>query len=51
MFRDEEVYGKDSEKFRPERFLEGAKYPDAAFGFGRRSVDGAVRLKIGLNLM
>lgn len=45
MLHDPAVYGSDSSKFNPERFLNSdgnlnSLYPDAAFGFGRRSCPG-----------
>jgi len=42
MSRNEEDYGSDTEKFRPERFLEpGVRDPkDFVFGFGRRICPG-----------
>ncbi|KAL0578166.1 hypothetical protein V5O48_003832 [Marasmius crinis-equi] len=47
MLYDEEVYGPDVDKFRPERFLTkdgqldpNVRHPHVAFGFGRRSCPG-----------
>lgn len=37
ILHDEKNYGKDTDKFIPERFLEpGRKDPVISFGFGRR---------------
>jgi hypothetical protein len=37
MLHDESIYGPDTDKFLPERFLApGMKDPTVAFGFGRR---------------
>jgi hypothetical protein len=37
MLHDEAIYGADTDRFIPERFLNpGMKDPTAAFGFGRR---------------
>lgn len=41
LLHSEPVYGKDVDKFNPDRFLKpSAKYPDSAFGFGRRVCPG-----------
>lgn len=37
---DEEVYGKDAEDFRPERWIENPELPLASFGYGRRVCSG-----------
>lgn len=48
LLHSEEVYGDDVDKFKPERFMKpDAKYPDSAFGFGRR----LVRSGVGLNII
>ena len=39
MLHDETVYGPETDKFLPERFLNpGMKNPTMGFGFGRRQV-------------
>lgn len=39
LLHSEEVYGDDVDEFKPERFMKpDVKYPDTAYGFGRRSV-------------
>ncbi|KAF8592281.1 cytochrome P450 [Ramaria rubella] len=41
MLHDEKMYGHNTDRFDPERFLRpGAKAPMAAFGFGRRICPG-----------
>jgi len=41
MLHDENVYGVEPEKFKPERFLQpGVKDPIHAFGFGQRICPG-----------
>lgn len=41
LLHSESVYGNDADIFNPERFLKpDAKYPDSAFGFGRRICPG-----------
>lgn len=46
ILNDKETYGPDVEHFNPERFLkdgelnEDVRYPDTAYGFGRRICPG-----------
>ncbi|KAF8592280.1 cytochrome P450 [Ramaria rubella] len=41
MLHNEEIYGPNTDRFEPERFLRpGVKDPNAAFGFGRRICPG-----------
>jgi cytochrome P450 len=46
IMRDPELYGPDAHLFNPDRFMKGDKldpsvpYPDAAFGYGRRTCPG-----------
>ncbi|KAF8511387.1 cytochrome P450 [Gautieria morchelliformis] len=41
ILRDKAVYGPNTDDFNPERFLDpNVKYPNAAFGFGRRICPG-----------
>ncbi|TDZ68014.1 Fumitremorgin C synthase [Colletotrichum trifolii] len=40
LTRDEAVFGKDCDAFRPERWLEDKNLPNTAFGYGRRTCPG-----------